>query len=73
MDILVARVTTQEYTIGADYKIVEWRRSGLIAESFVRLGKQATIEKKYIIRKFGTLTESELETIKSVLRNIFNL
>jgi mRNA interferase MazF len=73
LDILVARVTTQEYTTGADYKIVEWRRSGLIAESFVRLGKQATIEKKYIIRKLGTLTEFELETIKSVLRNIFNL
>jgi mRNA interferase MazF len=46
LDILVARITTQEYNTGADYKIVEWRRSGLIAESFVRLSKQATIEKK---------------------------
>ena len=27
----------KEYTIGADYKIVEWRRSGLIAESFVKV------------------------------------
>ena len=42
LDILGARITTQEYTTKADYKIVEWRQSGLIAESFVRLGKQAT-------------------------------
>ncbi len=73
LDILVARITTQEYFTGADYKIVEWRRSGLVAESFIRLSKQATIEKKYIIKKLGTLIESEQENLKSVLRNIFNL
>ena len=72
-DILVARITTQEYITGADYKIVEWRRSGLVTESFIRLGKQATIEKKYIIKKLGTLVESEEINIKSVLREIFNL
>ena len=73
LDILVARITTQEYITGADYKIVEWKRSGLIAESFVRLSKQATIEKKYTIMKLGTLIESEQENIKSVLREIFKL
>jgi len=73
LDLLVARITTQEYNTEADYKIVEWKRSGLIAESFVRLSKQATIEKKYIIKKLGTLIESEQENIKSVLRKIFNL
>ena len=72
-DILVARITTQEYITRADYKIVEWRRSGLITESFARLSKQATIEKKYIIKKLGTLIESEQENIKSVVREIFNL
>ncbi|MEK6590608.1 MAG: type II toxin-antitoxin system PemK/MazF family toxin [Nitrospinota bacterium] len=41
-DILIARITTQEYTTEADYKIIDWRKSGLLAESFVRLGKQAT-------------------------------
>ncbi len=47
LDILVARITTQEYNTEADYKIVDWKRSGLFAESFVRLSKQATIEKIY--------------------------
>jgi mRNA interferase MazF len=73
MDILVARITTQEYATEADYKVVEWKRGGLISESFVRLGKLATIEKKYIIRKLGTLTEAEMKTIKSVIKNIFIL
>jgi len=55
------------------HKIVDWRRSGLISESFIRLSKQATIEKKYIIKKLGILIESEQENVKSVLRKIFNL
>lgn len=72
-DILVARITTQEYISEADYKIIDWRKSGLLAESFARLGKQATIEKKYVTRKLGALAEPEPETIKSILKRIYNL
>ena len=72
-DVLVARITTQEYTTEADYKIIDWGKSGLLAESFVRLGKQATIEKKYVIRKLGALAEPEPETVKSILRKMYNL
>lgn len=43
-DVLVARVTAQEHTTEADYKLGEWRRCGLLVESYVRLGKQATVE-----------------------------
>jgi mRNA interferase MazF len=72
-DILVARITTQEYATDADYKIIEWKNSGLLAESYVRLGKQATIDKKYVIKKLGALAASEPEIIKSILRRIYNL
>lgn len=72
-DILVARITTQEYTTEADCKIINWRKSGLLVESFVRLGKQATIEKKYIIKKLGVLTEPEPVNVKSILGRIFKL
>jgi mRNA interferase MazF len=72
-DVLAARITTQEYTTEADYKIIDWRKSGLLAESFVRLGKQATIEKKYVIRKLGALAEREQETVKSIMRRILKL
>ena len=72
-DVLVARVTTQEYKAKADYRIFEWRRCGLVAESYIRLGKQATIEKQYIIRKLGALAAPEVESIKSILRGIYSL
>ena len=72
-DVLVARITTQEYTTETDYKIVDWKKSGLLAESYIRLGKQATIEKKYIIKKLGTLAGLESETAKSILRRMFSL
>ncbi|MEW5949673.1 MAG: type II toxin-antitoxin system PemK/MazF family toxin [Thermodesulfobacteriota bacterium] len=72
-DVLVAKITAQEYTTEADYKIVTWQNSGLLAESFVRLGKQATIEKKYIIRKLGALPEPEHATVKAILRRMYKL
>ncbi|MEW6327621.1 MAG: type II toxin-antitoxin system PemK/MazF family toxin [Thermodesulfobacteriota bacterium] len=73
LDVLVARITTQEYSTGMDYKIVEWRGSGLLAESYIRLGKQATIEKKYILKRLGTLAESEFVAVRSILRKMFGL
>jgi mRNA interferase MazF len=72
-DFLVARVTTQEYKSEVDYKIKEWKKCGLLAESYVRLGKQATIEKRFIIRKLGTLETKEIGTLKSILKRMFLL
>ncbi|MBE7549006.1 hypothetical protein KsCSTR_25750 [Candidatus Kuenenia stuttgartiensis] len=70
-DILIARITTQEYTTGTDYKIVEWKSCGLLVESFIRISKQATIEKKYVIKPLGTLAEAELNAVKSIIKNMF--
>lgn len=72
-DVLVARITTQEYKTEADYKILRWKECGLLAESYIRVGKQATIEKRYIIKQLGTLETSEIELVKSILRNVFLL
>ena len=72
-DVLLARITTQEYTTEADYKIHEWQKCGLLGESYVRLGKQATIEKRYIIKQLGTLGAPKIKALKSILRRIFLL
>ena len=72
-DVLVARITTQEYTAESDYRIVEWKKSGLLSESFVGLGKQATIEKRYVPRTLGALDSSDVDRIKEILRRIFSL
>jgi len=37
-DVLLARITTQEYTIETDYRVLDWQKSGLLAESYIRLG-----------------------------------
>jgi len=72
-DILVARVTTQEYKSEADYKVRDWGKSGLLGESYIRLGKQATIEKRFIIRKLGALEPTEIDALKSILKRMFLL
>ncbi|MBF0389530.1 MAG: type II toxin-antitoxin system PemK/MazF family toxin [Desulfamplus sp.] len=72
-DVLVARITTQQYTTESDCKIENWKESGLIAESYIRLEKLATIEKVNILKLLGTLSYLETEQIKTVLKNIFNL
>jgi mRNA interferase MazF len=72
-DVLVARVTTQEYRTEADYKIQEWRKCGLLGESYVRLGKQATIEKRFIIRRLGAIESKEIDAFRSILKRMFVL
>jgi mRNA interferase MazF len=72
-DVVLARITTQEYTTETDYKIPDWQKSGLLAESYIRLGKQATIEKRFIIRKLGILEAKDIEVIKSILKRMFHL
>lgn len=69
-DVIVARITTQEYNTEADYKILEWGNYGLLAESYIRLGKLATVEKRYIVKKLGALSVSESENIKSIVKKI---
>lgn len=72
-DVLLARITSQEQSSEADYKISDWRKCGLINESYIRLGKLATIEKSYIVRKLGNLENCEILKIKSVMRKLFSL
>ena len=72
-DILVARVTAQLYATDSDYKIVDWQRCGLLAESFIRLGKLATIQKRYAIRQLGALETGEIGELKSMLKKMFSL
>jgi len=72
-DILLARITTQEYTTEADYKILDWQKSGLLTESYIRLGKQATIEKRFIIKRLGAIETKEISALKSILKRMFYL
>lgn len=72
-DILIARITSQEYTSDTDHRIINWKESGLIAESYIRLSKQATIEKHYVLKQFGAIDASEKERLKAILKRMFSL
>ena len=68
------KMETYEYVaeILADHKISGWENCGLLAASTIRLSKQATIEKRFILRKLGKLEPVEISDIKSLLRRIFS-
>lgn len=72
-DILAARITTHNYKTEADHKIIKWADSGLLAESYIRLAKLATIQKSFITLKLGELPSSEKKVVKVILRNILSL
>jgi mRNA interferase MazF len=66
-DVIVARITSQEYLMDTDYFIPGWKESGLLIESYVRLGKLATIEKSFITRKLGRLDATDMSKVKAIL------
>jgi mRNA interferase MazF len=72
-DVLVARITTQEHMTETDYRIVKWKESGLLAESYARMGKQATLEKQHVLRRLGRLEDPEIEAIRSILKSMSSL
>ncbi len=73
LDILVARITSQDCSTQADFKIFDWKKCGLMSESYIRLGKLATIEKHFIVRKLGTLGDTEINMLKSIMMKMFSL
>jgi mRNA interferase MazF len=58
-DILVARVTSRITHSRFDAEIVEWEQAGLLLPSVARVHKIATLEKKLVRRKLGTLTAKD--------------
>ena len=45
-DIVIARITTQQYHTPFDVLVRDWQSSGLLAPSVIRLHKLATVEKQ---------------------------
>ena len=66
-DIIVARITSQEYTADTDYKIKDWKAAGLLLESVIRVSKIATLRKNLVIRKLGSLNKNEIEDVKNII------
>mgnify|MGYP001390766364 CR=1 FL=1 len=70
-DVLVARVTTQRHQSIFDVEVSKWKEAGLLAPSWVRLHKLATVEQRLVRRKLGRLPESEWSTVQALMRQMF--
>jgi mRNA interferase MazF len=70
-DILVARITSQDVYTEYDVVLDDWRQSGLLIPSVVRLHKMATLEKKLVERRLGVLMQKEKLNVQAKLQQIW--
>ena len=72
LDVLLAKITTQRHGSSYDLAIVDWKGAGLIAPSFARLHKLATIEKGLIDRSLGILQPGDRQQVAAVFNGMFS-
>jgi mRNA interferase MazF len=70
-DVLLARVTTQRHTSPYDLSIADWHGAGLLAASFIRLHKLASIEKSLVRRLLGILQPADRARVSTLLKQMF--
>ena len=69
-DVLLARVTTQPVHTTHDVPVKDWRQAGLLAPSFVRLHKLATIAKARVRQRLGSLPPADRQQVGAVIRQL---
>ena len=62
-DIIVNRITGKVKDTSEDIEINDWKISGLLISSTIRIHKIATISKKLIERKLGSLSITDSEKV----------
>jgi len=73
MDVLLCRVTTRPYFSSTNFKVTDWKEIGLLRESYIRVGKMATLEKDIVDRKLGSLKDDDIVRIRQILKQMFSL
>lgn len=71
-DLIVARITTQYCGDEFNIAVVDWKDAGLLAASFVRVNKLATLEKNLVLQRLGTLRPEDLSHVNDGLRKLFD-
>jgi mRNA interferase MazF len=64
-DCLIARITSVPHTDKLDVLVSQWKQAGLEKPSTVRLTRLVTAEKTLLKTKIGSLTASDLATVRS--------
>ena len=66
-DLLVARVTTQRHQSAFDIVVNDWKQASLLAPSWVRVHKLATVEKRLVRRKLGRISDADWSTAQTAI------
>src|SRR2546423_14496528 len=69
-DIVVARVTSQIGRTVFDVELVEWQQASLLLPSVVRVHKVATLEKRLVERRLGTLTFNDWAQVRARIHQL---
>ncbi|MCK4397863.1 MAG: type II toxin-antitoxin system PemK/MazF family toxin [Methanophagales archaeon] len=70
-DIVVARVTSQIVRTAFDVEIGDWQQAGLLLPSAVRVHKLATLEKRLVVRRLGTLTTTDWTQMRATIQQLW--
>lgn len=70
-DMVVARITSQAVQSSFDIQIENWREAGLLLPSIIRVHKVATLEKRLIERKLGTLMLGDWANVKAKVHELW--
>ncbi|WP_025209484.1 type II toxin-antitoxin system PemK/MazF family toxin [Hippea sp. KM1] len=72
-DVIVCKITSQKRDIETDLYISNWQKKGLLRESYVRLSKIATLNRKDIKKKMSRLDDRDIKNAKQILKKLFEL
>ncbi len=69
-DVIVARISSRSAQGVFDVELSDWRLSGLLFPSTVRINKLATLQKRLIERRLGKLTEKDRVRVHDAMQEI---
>ena len=71
--VLIAMITSKIEGLNLDYDVLllDWKTSGLLHPSLIRLSKMVTLESNLIEKKLGTLSQSDSTKVKKELKKLF--
>ena len=70
-DVMLAPITTRERTGPGDIEIQNWQEAGLLRQSWVRLAKVASMEKRIVARRLGRLSGADRTNLALAWRSLF--
>lgn len=70
----LAMITSQieALKLEGDVVLAEWKASGLLHPSLLRLAKVATVDEELVVKAIGRLSSSDQESARQAFRRVFS-